>query len=161
MTVRAKDLPEVGSEDDPAVASQRQLPEIIHTQDLPPAPEEGAEEASGDVERVAVSPEASPSVSPGAARPAAGGAPRSARPGAKASCTPPYYFDTNNIRRIKRECLGSSAKATAPVQKKHALTPAPPRGKSLAGNQTRAGANCSPPYYFDRNNIRRLKLECL
>lgn len=163
MTVRAEDLPEVGSESDPSVANQRELPKIIHTQDLPPAPEEGAAEPPDEVEMIAA-------VSPGASRPLARAAgengPRSARPvtAGKASCNPPYYFDANNIRRLKLECLGGSAAAAAPVQKKHALTPAASvrsRNKPLAGNQPKAAASCTPPYYFDRNNIRRLKLECL
>lgn len=169
MTVRAEDLPEVGSEDDPAVVAQRELPKIIQTQDLPPAPEEGDEEIPADGEMVAAASAVAPSgVFPPSARAASDTRPRSARPAteAKASCNPPYYFDANNIRRLKLECLASSAATTAPVQKKHALTPAastPPRSKAVAGNQARAtaSASCTPPYYFDRNNIRRLKLECL
>jgi eukaryotic-like serine/threonine-protein kinase len=168
VTVRAEDLPEVGSDDEPAIANERELPQIIQTHDLPPAPEEGVEEGPSDVELTASdSPTARAGVpssvarhvaAPSATRAVAGTTPRSTRSqtAGQATCNPPYYFDANNIRRLKLECLGG------PVQKKHALTPAAPaRNKPLAGNQARAGASCTPPYYFDRNNIRRLKLECL
>jgi hypothetical protein len=57
----------------------------------------------------------------------------------------------------------------APMQKVQALAPAPPAaavsGKAAAPGRPKAAAdhrpNCSPPYYFDKQGIQRLKTECL
>jgi eukaryotic-like serine/threonine-protein kinase len=46
-----------------------------------------------------------------------------------------------------------------PVQKVHALTPAP--AKPAARAPDARSSNCSPPYFFDAHGIQRLKSECM
>jgi hypothetical protein len=47
-----------------------------------------------------------------------------------------------------------AAKLSAPTAPQPARHPA-------GAPQAKASPHCNPPYYFDRNNIRRLKLDCL
>ncbi len=207
-TLTVDDLPEldpsVGSED---TDDRRPLPAILKTHQLPAAPDEAGEAAELDEAagtnaapamngaavhaagaRSALShAESAPKASaPAAPAPVAKHAPaaplaaaRSKPSDASGNCNPPYYFDANDIRRIKRECLEGSAKGMgkelasimqAPVMRASGTQasgtqakapPVPPTSKPAPAKHARAGASCSPPYFFDQNNIRRLKLECL
>jgi len=82
---------------------------------------------------------------------------------AASNCNPPYYFDDAGIRRLKPECLNGTGVIQGPygaVMTTNVSAKSTPAGKSANEKQARAGAGCTPPYYFD-GKIRRLKLECL
>ena len=82
---------------------------------------------------------------------------------AASNCNPPYYFDDAGIRRLKPECLNATGVIQGPygaVMTTNVSAKTTPAGKSANEKQARAGAGCTPPYYFD-GKIRRLKLECL
>jgi hypothetical protein len=83
---------------------------------------------------------------------------------ATSNCNPPYYFDSQGIRRLKSECLNGSGVVQGPygavLTTNVSAKTAAASGKGANEKQARATASCTPPYYFD-GKIRRLKLECL
>jgi serine/threonine protein kinase len=117
------------------VPDPKELPRIIQTDDLPTVPddaEDDLEEPSAQTITVSsVKSEAAP------ARPASSSAtlsqPTSEKPGLSFSNRP--------------------ASPPAPAARRPARPAAP--------KQAKAASSCNPPYFFDSNNIRRLKLECL
>jgi hypothetical protein len=114
-------------------SENEKLPVILQTDELPRAPEETDEDEEGtrsaESSPTAAKPEpkldarSNARTDPGARVAAALGKPKA--PSAPAATTP------------RRETPHRSAK------------------------QGSASADCNPPYFFDKNNIRRLKLECL
>lgn len=127
------------------VVDAADLPVIVRPEQLPPAPDEAAIEID--------------EMPPAPARAQAAGAPapsaaqqRTVAPAAlrtPAPVPPPA--------RAVAAAPAASARAAAP--------PAPPAARNEAppsrATQAKVSSNCNPPYFFDRNNIRRLKLECL
>lgn len=166
-TLSVDDLPTVAGDDGEA------LPAIVQPHQLPRAMDE-----AGDERPVAHQiPSTRPSIpapapvqkvqalSPAASTAKAAAPPRAKPADTRGNCSPPYYFDTQGIQRLKTECLGGSGVITGPygavlatnvAAKAAAPTPKQPPSET----QARASANCSPPYYFD-GKIRRLKLDCL
>jgi eukaryotic-like serine/threonine-protein kinase len=187
-TVSVDDLPTVSADDDRE--REEDLPVIIQPHQLPRATDEAGDErpiatlvpssrpsavpntvaADGPSQKVqALSPTAGSNTAgsntAGATAPRAVPPPRAKPVDARANCSPPYYFDTQGIQRLKPECLGGSAVITGPygavLATNAAPKPAAPAAKPQPSEkQARASANCSPPYYFD-GKIRRLKLDCL
>lgn len=115
------------------------LPVILQTDELPRAPDETEEEQDGTsraVTRPAARTVASTAATPSVARPESKAKPD---PGAKVTAAP-----------AKPKALPASPAATPRRETPHS-----------SAQQESASADCNPPYFFDKNNIRRLKLECL
>jgi hypothetical protein len=127
-----------------AHAAAEELPVILQTDDLPRAPDDGFEDdegggaESGSVAR-----------SGGMA-----GAHSGSKHAAPASAT---------LRTAKSDPKPENARPEPPVRAAVAKPTATPRRETASHNakHTSASADCNPPYFFDNNNIRRLKLECL
>ncbi|MEO8183679.1 MAG: hypothetical protein ABI895_33020, partial [Deltaproteobacteria bacterium] len=125
------------------------LPVILQTDELPRAPEETDEEEA----------------SSGAAIPPPAAVPAAAAPSNTPNTpnTPKAKFDPKaHAQGVARPDPGVTARA--PVVKPRAVPPAVAAGTPRRETPQRsagASADCNPPYFFDKNNIRRLKLECL
>jgi hypothetical protein len=134
-------------------AEPQQLPDIIRTDELPTAPEvddidatedevaaEGAG-TEGEAEARSDTPPAPPS--PPAPAPVASNIPAASKPA-------PSSAASNTVAVYRKPIPPRSAPkpAAASVPNRKAASP-------------KAAPNCNPPFYFDNNNIRRLKLECL
>ncbi|HTV21191.1 MAG TPA: hypothetical protein VMG12_21040 [Polyangiaceae bacterium] len=167
-TVSVDDLPRVEGDDVESlrIIQTNQLPRAVDDTDVPPPP---AARAAAPSERRSVSSPAAPSQRVQALAPAPKPASTAARPktadATTSNCNPPYYFDGQGIRRIKSECLNGSGTIQGPygavmTTNVAAKTSSSSGGKGTTEKQARAGASCSPPYYFD-GKIKRLKLECL
>lgn len=96
----------------PPMLRTSDLPLIVQMNELPQISEEGDDPAEADAvsePAAAVPRTAAPKPVNVAARLAAPAAPQPARRPAQAKasphCNPPYYFDRNNIRRLKLDCL--------------------------------------------------------
>lgn len=116
-----------------------ELPRIIRSDDLPAAQEEGEPDR---VAQRAPQPEAHAPPEPAAAvapEPTPEPARARARSGPKGNFT---------------YASGRAAPVRAPARPR-------PRPQPPAPKRAKADSSCNPPYYFDSNNIRRLKLECL
>jgi serine/threonine protein kinase len=128
--------------------------QVIRTDDLPPAPEEtedGAELAE-----------------PGAAADAPIGQVAAAAP--VAASQPAPKAPAPAVNQTARALVRSVApKAPPPAKSKPAVVttkfralPLPTRASKRSSTKpASAASDCTPPYYFDKNNIKRLKLDCL
>lgn len=140
-----------------------ELPVILQTDDLPRAPDDGAEEEEGGEKE-----KGSVARSSGMAGAHAGSNRASERPAserlaksdpkpiaaaAKAESTPASKDGKNDARpEPAAHAAAAAAKPTGSQRRETA---------SHNAKHTSASADCNPPYFFDNNNIRRLKLECL
>jgi serine/threonine-protein kinase len=131
-----------------------ELPVILQTDDLPRAPDDGYEEDEGSEKE-----KGSAARSGGMAGAHAGSnrADRAAKPDPKPSSA-----------GTKLEAKPASKSDAKPEPAAHtaaavAKPTASPRRETASHNakHSSASADCNPPYFFDNNNIRRLKLECL
>jgi hypothetical protein len=147
-------------------AEPQELPDIIRTDELPTAPEvddvEAAEneaaaegfgsegEANGALSDTPPSP---PAPAPIARSVPAGSAPAASAPAASvpAANTPAPSITASNTVAAYRK----------PIAQRSAPKPAPASVPNRKAASAKAAPNCNPPFYFDNNNIRRLKLECL
>jgi hypothetical protein len=138
---------------------------ILQTDELPRAPDETAdEEESGGAESGATGSAGSHSAGSHRA-PVAGAASAKAAAGssakalvASASPKPGAAATAGAAPSNARLDPGSS---TAHAATKPRATAATPRRETSHRSAKHASADCNPPYFFDNNNIRRLKLECL
>jgi serine/threonine-protein kinase len=169
-TLSVDDLPRV----------EEDLPRIIQTSQLPRAADDDEVVAPATArpaaanERRAVAGPRMPAQRVHALAPAAPkrAAPRASAPPPRAKsaaakpasdCNPPYYFDSQGIRRLKSECLNGTGVIQGPygaVITTNVSAKAAGSGKGSSEKQARASGSCTPPYYFD-GKIRRVKLECL
>lgn len=135
-------------------AEPQELPDIIRTDELPTAPEVDdievtddeatAEGASGEGEADEARPDTAPAPhSPPAPAPIASTIPAANKPA-------PSITTSNSVAVYRKP----PAPRAAP---KPAASSVPNRKAASA----KAAPNCNPPFYYDNNNIRRLKLECL
>jgi serine/threonine protein kinase len=134
-----------------------ELPVILQTDDLPRAPDdgfeddEGAEAESGGMAGAHAGSHHAASASPSLR--AAKSDPRPAAAAAKAEPKPTAKDGRGDARPEP------AVRAASPVAKP---TATPPRETaSHNAKHSSSTADCNPPYFFDNNNIRRLKLECL
>jgi len=135
-----------------ADGAAEELPVILQTDDLPQAPDDGFEDDEGSAAE-------SGSVARSGGLAGAHG-PRTAksdpRPAVAATKVEPRAAAKNGKGDARPE---PAVRATAAVAKP---TSAPRRETASHGDKhSAASADCNPPYFFDNNNIRRLKLECL
>lgn len=171
-TLSVDDLPRVEGDD---VENLR----IMRPSQLPRANDEPERVAPPPRAPVASERRAAPAPKTQSPAPSASKASAAPRPAAKpaevaANCNPPYYFDTQGIRRLKSECLNGTgviqgpygAVITTNVSAKSGPASSGSSGASKASSKGASGKSassneaCTPPYYFD-GKIRRLKLECL
>jgi len=151
---------------------------ILQTDELPRAPDETAD---GDEGSDGAESNAAVSVRGSAGTHAAGahGAAAAAKTVAGASGKPPAAStsrntstpaaSTSSAKADPRPSSGRSARldpgsaAAHPATKPSAPAAAPATPPRATGQRSpkHASADCNPPYFFDNNNIRRLKLECL
>ncbi len=116
---------------------------IVQTDDLPQAPDELPEETDDWA------------VGAGGTKPAPvtaarrGGEPAKSEP----KPAPAAKAATSRLARPEPRAVPSRGRPSAAAARK------PPQRRST--KQVSASASCNPPYFFDNNNIRRLKLECL
>jgi hypothetical protein len=120
------------------IPDPKELPRIIQTDDLPRVPEDADEEIEGTSQTITVS-------SVKSEAPTAFVAPRPGRPPAAQL---PAALPRSSPPRVA---------ALPPARPAAARTPARP----AAPKRSKPAPSCNPPYFFDSNNIRRLKLECL
>ncbi len=116
------------------IPDPKELPRIIQTDDLPTVPDDADDEIEGSSQTITVS-------SVKSEAPAAFVAPRPAPRAAEAMprTAPPRVA------------------SLPPARPAATRTPARP----AAAKRSKPVPSCNPPYFFDSNNIRRLKLECL
>jgi serine/threonine protein kinase len=120
------------------------LPAIIQSDELPPAPEGDEEE---DAQELAVTPPASVSsrVPSAVSAAVASGVARA--------------LNVNTSAKSPAPLPAQREAAQRPIAQPAPAAPAPSTvAPAAAASKT---SRCNPPYYFDRNNIRRIKLECL
>jgi serine/threonine protein kinase len=162
----------VSVDDLPRVEGDEELPRIIQTSQLPRAADDDeaiaplAGRAAAASERRGVPAQRVQALAAATPKPAAVSAtpPRAkGTDGSTSNCNPPYFFDTQGIRRLKSECLNGGSVIQGPygaVLTTNVSAKTAGAGKGASEKQARASASCTPPYYFD-GKIRRLKLECL
>lgn len=119
------------------VPDPKELPRIIQTDDLPTLPEDAEDEleepSAQTITVSSVKSEAAP-----------------ARPAPRGATLSQPLLEKPGLAFANRP---SSPPPAAPSARRPARPP--------ARKQAKAAASCNPPYFFDSNNIRRLKLECL
>lgn len=165
----------VSVDDLPRVEGDEELPRIIQTSQLPRADDDDEAvaplggRAAAASERRGVPAQRVQALAAATPKPAAVSAAPARAKGTDSSasnCNPPYYFDSQGIRRLRSECLNGGGVIQGPygaVLTTNVSAKTAGAGKSSPGaseKQARASASCTPPYYFD-GKIRRLKLECL
>jgi len=155
-------------DDLPRVEGDEELPRIIQTSQLPRAADDDeaaapvAGRAGAASERRAVPAQRVQALAPAAPKPAVPARAKGAV-SSTSNCNPPYYFDSQGIRRLKSECLNGGSVVQGPygaVLTTNVAAKTTGSAKGASEQQARASASCTPPYYFD-GKIRRLKLECL
>jgi hypothetical protein len=121
---------------------------VVQSDELPRAPDEQEDDAEGSV----LLPESN--VRFGARGPAAGSAASAAHGGsvAPAPVEPKRVDARPDPAPAAKPGVPSRAVPARAVPRR-----VPPRKSTKPVNS----ADCNPPYFFDSNNIRRLKLECL
>lgn len=141
-----------------------ELPVILQTDDLPRAPDDGAEEEDeggekekGSVARGSGMAGAHAGSNRSSERPAserlAKSDPKPTAAAAKAESRPASKDGKSDARpEPGAHAAAAAAKPTGSQRRETA---------SHNAKHTSASADCNPPYFFDNNNIRRLKLECL
>ncbi|HEU4579898.1 MAG TPA: serine/threonine-protein kinase [Polyangiaceae bacterium] len=130
-----------------------ELPVILQTDDLPRAPDDGFEEdEAGEDESGSVARNPGMAGAHAAGNHHGGSSARIAKPDPRAATAKLSKPSAQTSEDARREPAARAVKATAT-----------PRRETAAHNakHNTASADCNPPYYFDNNNIRRLKLECL
>jgi serine/threonine protein kinase len=124
---------------------------ILQTDELPRAPDETADEEDGAGTRA--------SLAAGTAAPATSGARSATKPSSAASSAASSFASAAAAFNARLE-PGSTTAHTATKPR----APAAPARRETSHHSPKQGnrsANCNPPYFFDNNNIRRLKRECL
>ena len=143
--------------------SAEDLPVILQTDDLPRAPDDGYEEEEGrDTEKGSVARGAAThggsnhGASASSGQRALGSAKSDPKPSAAIARGEPRPGVKDSKSDARPEPAAHAAAAAAKPS-------ASPRRETASHNakHTSANADCNPPYFFDNNNIRRLKLECL
>jgi len=130
-----------------------ELPVILQTEDLPRAPDDGLDDDEGGAaEGRSVARSAGMTVAHAGSKIAKS----DPRPSAASMKAEPRAAVKDSKGDARPEPAG---RATATVAKPRAT----PRRETASHNDKHgaASADCNPPYFFDNNNIRRLKLECL
>jgi serine/threonine-protein kinase len=137
-------------------AAAEELPVILQTDDLPRAPDEGFEDDdSGEAEGGSVARSSGMAGAHAAGSHRVGSGPpsgRMARPDPRAAASKVEPRPAAKEARSEPAARATVAKPTGTARRETA---------SHNAKHNSVSADCNPPYFFDNNNIRRLKLECL